>query len=528
MSRQEGRSTYSMQWQDRERFYHLFMPEGAPTSPMPLVMFLHGLDSSASALSTFDRLGDRFGFLSVYPDAVQEDDNAFNAGGSRNREIDDVGFLNRIMDDLIAGRLVDPTRIYVAGHSNGGSMAYRLALESGERLAAIGVSAGLAIDAVAKELPHRPLPLMHVHGTSDTCIPFDGSAGCRSVPDLMTWWSRSQEGADNPTVEHYPHVDEAGPRFERHEYATEGGEVLLIKAIGGSHDWFSGNAGFDIDTAAEMWRFFSAHALSGAASTQVTERRGESSLRFALRNQVANRDADGRFVWRTEQELTEVHAWELVVVICDMWDQNWSRAANKRVDELAPRIDQFARLMRDAGATIIHAPSETMNAYEHHPARKRAVDVPESRLPEAREITFPRLPIDDSDGGSDSNDGSERVHTRTWSRQTEAIHIDADADYITDDGHCVYSIMETVGARLLLLCGVHANMCILDRSFGVRNLVGRGVSVVLLRDLTDALYNPAMAPYVSHDQGTELMIGYIEKFWCPTTTAADVTHEVQN
>jgi hypothetical protein len=64
-------------------------------------------------------------------------------------------------------------------------------------------------------------------------------------------------------------------------------------------------------------------------------------------------------------------------------------------------------------------------------------------------------------------------------------------------------------------------MCILNRSFAIRQMVGLGFRVALVRDLTDAMYNPAMRPYVSHDEGTRLVVGYIEKFWCPTVSSQD-------
>jgi hypothetical protein len=68
----------------------------------------------------------------------------------------------------------------------------------------------------------------------------------------------------------------------------------------------------------------------------------------------------------------------------------------------------------------------------------------------------------------------------------------------------------------LIMMGVHTNCCILHRTFGIKQMVRWGVPVFLVRDLTDAMYNPADAPYVSHDEGTQLTLGYIEKFWCPT------------
>jgi hypothetical protein len=62
-------------------------------------------------------------------------------------------------------------------------------------------------------------------------------------------------------------------------------------------------------------------------------------------------------------------------------------------------------------------------------------------------------------------------------------------------------------------------MCVLNRSFAIKALATRGVHVILVRDLTDTMYNPAKPPYVSHDEGTRLIVEYIEKFWCPSVTS---------
>jgi len=77
----------------------------------------------------------------------------------------------------------------------------------------------------------------------------------------------------------------------------------------------------------------------------------------------------------------------------------------------------------------------------------------------------------------------------------------------------------------VLMMGVHTGMCILHRSFGIKQMVKWGVEIALVRDLTDALYNPARPPYVSQRQGTELIIRFIEKFWCPTVDSRDLTGE---
>jgi len=70
--------------------------------------------------------------------------------------------------------------------------------------------------------------------------------------------------------------------------------------------------------------------------------------------------------------------------------------------------------------------------------------------------------------------------------------------------------------------GVHTNMCVLNRSFGIKQMIKWGVEIALVRDLTDTMYNPARAPYVSHAEGTRLVVEYIEKFWCPTIGSEDL------
>ena len=65
-------------------------------------------------------------------------------------------------------------------------------------------------------------------------------------------------------------------------------------------------------------------------------------------------------------------------------------------------------------------------------------------------------------------------------------------------------------------------MCVLDRPFGIKQMARWGVDCVLVRDLTDSMYNPERSPYVSHDEGTRLVVGHIEKHWCPTTVSADL------
>jgi len=245
-------------------------------------------------------------------------------------------------------------------------------------------------------------------------------------------------------------------------------------------------------------------------------------IAFTKRSQALVPNESGYLVWNYRSEKVTTDPRRLAVVICDMWDRNWSRAANERAEPLARQIDRFITRARAVGMTVIHAPSETMKFYEGSPARVRVLAIEQAPFPVKRPHEDPPLPIDHSDGGSDTNLGNEKIHTAVWTRQCEAIHIDEERDYISDDGAEIHSLMRARGVDTVLLCGVHTNMCILNRSFAIKSFASRGIDIVLLRDLTDALYNPGKSPYVSHDEGTALVIGYIEKFWCPTATSAEI------
>ena len=159
-----------------------------------------------------------------------------------------------------------------------------------------------------------------------------------------------------------------------------------------------------------------------------------------------------------------------------------------------------------------------MDFYEGTPARRRILEAPYSEMPDKANHVDPELPIDDSDGGSDT--GEIHPH-KAWSRQHPALHIDQENDVISDYGQEIFNFLRMKDIDSLLILGVHTNMCILNRSFAIRQMVGLGFRVALVRDLTDAMYNPAMRPYVSHDDGTRLVVGYIEKFWCPTVSSQD-------
>jgi nicotinamidase-related amidase/type 1 glutamine amidotransferase len=227
------------------------------------------------------------------------------------------------------------------------------------------------------------------------------------------------------------------------------------------------------------------------------------------------------------------------VIVCDMWDLHHCKHAARRVEELAPRVDRFLDAARERGAFIIHAPSSCMAAYATHPARERARSVLESEsLPAeigAWCYSIPAegkgiYPLDQSDGGCDTPPREQaeflqwladqgRVPGSPWLRQIEAIGIDAERDAISDSGEEIWSLLEERGIDSVILVGVHTNMCVLGRPFGLRQMAKNGKRVVLCRDLTDTMYNPGRWPFVHHFRGNELIVEHIEKYVCPTITS---------
>lgn len=243
-------------------------------------------------------------------------------------------------------------------------------------------------------------------------------------------------------------------------------------------------------------------------------------MEFSLRSRKEVIPGSGRI----EPQQT-VAAWDpaqTAAIICDMWDQHWCAGASRRVAEMAPRLNETIAGLRRRGVLVIHAPSSTLDFYAGHPGRTLAQNAPPVDtlaplqkwvyLDEAHEG---RLPIDDSDGGCDCE--PQCAQGQPWRRQIATIEI-APGDAITDSAEAYY-LMRQRGIVNALIMGVHINMCVLGRPFGIRQLVRQGINVALVRDLTDAMYNSRMPPFVDHFAGVELVIEHIERHWCPTITS---------
>ena len=223
------------------------------------------------------------------------------------------------------------------------------------------------------------------------------------------------------------------------------------------------------------------------------------------------------------------------LIICDMWDDHWCKSAARRVEEMTGPLNEVVNKLRDQGALIIHAPSSVVDFYKNTSQRRYAQNAPFVKPP-IKLSTKNRwgtkwcwpdpdfegvLPIDDSDMGCSCKDPKCEIR-EAWTRQIKGIDI-LEGDAITDHGQETFNLLAAKKIENVILCGVHLNMCVLGRPFGIRQMVKLGKNVALMRDMTDTMYNPQRPPGVDHFTGTDLVVAHVERYWCPTFTSADLT-----
>ena len=245
------------------------------------------------------------------------------------------------------------------------------------------------------------------------------------------------------------------------------------------------------------------------------------------------------------QEIHQTVHWDprqTAIIICDMWNDHTCKSAAQRVAEMVPTVNRMTSAAREKGVLIIHAPSGTMSFYDETPQRRRAIEALFTESPveikwnywdperEGDPLSFMRsggCGCSESCTGWIPDDQGVRQWKGgevPWTRQIATIDI-ASEDAISDDGQEIYNLMQERGINNVILMGVHTNICVSGRPFGLRQMVYHGKNVVLCRDLTDSLFQP-MSPEFSHFRGTDLIVEHIEKYLCSTITSTAFTKEV--
>jgi polyhydroxybutyrate depolymerase len=173
----------------------------------------------------------------------------WNAGaccaGARDRNIDDVGFLRGVVDDLDRRATIDRRRIYSIGMSNGGLMSYRLACEASDLIAGIMAVAGT--DNTTHCAPAKPVSILHLHAKNDDHVSFHGGAGSatrdvskvtnfRSVPDTIDKWVKLNRCDPKPVRA----LEVPGATCDLYTGCAQGTRVKLCVTERGAHSWPGG------------------------------------------------------------------------------------------------------------------------------------------------------------------------------------------------------------------------------------------------------------------------------------------------
>jgi nicotinamidase-related amidase/membrane protein YdbS with pleckstrin-like domain len=263
-----------------------------------------------------------------------------------------------------------------------------------------------------------------------------------------------------------------------------------------------------------------------------------AALPLTLQSRVETKAGSGEF-----RVVVAKESWapkETAIIVCDMWDLHHCKNAVRREAQMAPRMNELLEKARAQGVFIIHAPSSCMKPYEGHAARGRAQTAPKAaNLPADIGQWCKQIPAEEKGKypieHSDSEDDDPVEHAqwaaelkakgldpkKPWTRQIDVLKI-RDEDAISDSGVEIWNLIEQRGIKNVILMGVHVNMCVSGRPFGLRQMVKNGKHAVLMRDMTDSMYNPKQWPYVDHFTGTALYIEHVERYIAPTITSDQI------
>lgn len=288
-----GDHEFALTVQNLHRSYLVHVPpQAAAGKPLPVVLNFHGGGAHAAEQKRYSRMDQaaaRDGYIAVYPSGSSGIGGrllTWNAGAccgpAAALRVDDVGFVVALLEDLARRTPVDASRVYATGLSNGSMMAYRLAAEASDRVAAVaGVAGAMTLQGFA---PRLLVPVMHIHSVDDRRALYDGGLGLafpsadtrvlhESVDGMLRKWIAHDGCPAKPQVaapvSGRPKSADASHTATRHTYGPcrGGTEVVLWKLTGAGHVWPGGLQDYlplllgegttVIDANSEMWRFFS-------------------------------------------------------------------------------------------------------------------------------------------------------------------------------------------------------------------------------------------------------------------------------
>ena len=249
------------------REYILYVPNSYDgTSAVPLLLNFHGFGGSASQFindADMRAEAEANSFILVYPQGSCLNGashwNPCPIDGDNKSTADDIGFVETMISEISSQYNLDMERIYAAGYSNGGMMAYGLANYKSDLIAAVASVSGTMLNCIGPT--SHPMPVIHLHGTSDAVVSYNGSNDWNSVQSTLDYWTSFNNTISTPTI----NTDNTGGMTIEH-YSYEQGDnsvsVEHYKYIGGDHVWF--NELYQGQNASELvWNFMSKYDING-------------------------------------------------------------------------------------------------------------------------------------------------------------------------------------------------------------------------------------------------------------------------
>ena len=277
--------TASFEFEGITRDYLVFLPKSYDgVTQMPVVLNLHGytLDKQQQMnYSQMNLVADTAGFIVVYPNAVN---TTWNSGiydspeAPPNPNINDIGFIDALIDTLQSHYSIDLEKIYSCGFSNGGFMSFKLACQLSNRIAAIASVEGAISNTTASECNcNHTMPVLIIHGTADNIVHYNGDAGWHSVEYTLDYWKNFNSCIESDTTS-LPDLDTLdGCTVERINYTDsfDSIKVVFYKVINGGHTWPGGDKQYlvlswgdigktngDFNASVEIWNFLKTYKLS--------------------------------------------------------------------------------------------------------------------------------------------------------------------------------------------------------------------------------------------------------------------------
>ncbi len=291
-------------WDSISREYIEYVPESYDASqPTGILFMLHGLrDSMQNKIELSGMLPfiDQHGWIIVVPQALEAEvqvfGQSFNLGGmwnagmivsvmglniAPNENVDDCGFLMALLDTMKVRYNIHQDSVFFSGISMGGFMAQRIGIDHSNKVSAIVSVSGTIATAISNRTPETNIDMMHIHGTSDDVVTYDGANFSLdpfgsfniglSAEQTVEYWHSFNNCNETPRSCVYNDTKNDGFTFERYDYSGGNARVAFIKVINGEHDWYASSEQYDIGYAEEIMKFFTGQMPTNVGIDTLSE-----------------------------------------------------------------------------------------------------------------------------------------------------------------------------------------------------------------------------------------------------------------